>query len=289
MRYRFKNILFILFLIVGLIGTARFCHHATKGFRLSKIQSNLLLQDPITLASEDAAFLNSLFQQKFTFLARGLQSFVFVSEDGQYVLKLFNNRYHRKIQFFSFLASFPFIGSWAKERMHYCQDKLKKAANSYAIAIEEMGDKTALLSIHLSPSSNLTSKITIVDPLCICHQLDPNEMGFLIQKKATLVYPYLAQLNIHEAKNALSSLLQLFHWKWNHQIDDNDPLIRTNYGFIDGHAVQIDVGPLSKRADRKDRNLYKMEMQKITESLKFWLEQNAPELVAFLDDEVRKV
>ena len=346
-KLKFKKVGIVLLCVIAAIGIARFCHHATKGFRLSKIRDNLLtevhpaeiypfhlnrtqenrikssqfsnqragsmLNSTLTppfdskieafnrfscgyvsggrgISVEEREFIATLFKQKFHYIGRGLQSFVFASEDEKYVLKLFNNRYQTKIKLFSLLSHFPFMGPWASSQAEYFQDKLLKTFKSYEIAFDEMRDKTGLLYTHLSPTSNLPSKLSILDPLHICHEIDPNLTGFLIQKKATLVYPalkdYLSQGNIEEAKHALSSLVALFFWKWRHAISDNDPLIRTNYGFVDGEAIQIDVGPLSKTAELLPVEQNREQIEKITSSLKFWLTENAPELTPFLDQEL---
>lgn len=287
-----KNTFIAALYLIATIGIARFCHHATQGFRLSKVRSNLLDHEKIYEAkSSDREFATKLFHQKFHYLGRGLQSFVFESEDGNYVLKLFNNRYQRKIYFFSTLSHLPFIGNLATLRSQYYQAKLIKTFQSYEIAFSEMKDKTGLLYAQLGATSNLPGKVTLVDRLNICHEINPNQIGFLVQKKATLVYPalkeYLTHQNIEGAKHALSSLVDLFFWKWRNAIDDNDPLIRTNYGFVGEEAIQIDVGPLSKQTAFPDIQEKRAEIEKITTSLKFWLNENAPELIPFLDQELQ--
>lgn len=288
----FKNIFFSISCLIGVLSIARFCHHATQGFALSKIQENLINSNPIPTSEDQKAWLGSLKTQKFHYLARGMQSFAFESEDGQYVLKLFNNRYQRNIQFFSLLSHFPCIKTWALSRMHYFENKLCKAFNSYQIAYDQMPQQTGLLYAHLYPTCDLPGSLTIVDPLNIHHQIDLNRVGFLLQKKATLVYPtlktYLQNQDRDGAKKALSSLIELFFWKWRQGIADNDPLIRTNYGFCDGRAIQIDVGPLSPQNPLMDLEQYKKEIERITASLKNWLNKNAPELIPFLDQELQQ-
>ncbi len=293
MRFRMKirKILFVCLSLAALIGVARFCHHATHGFRLSKIRSNLIEQEAILpVAQDDKEFLTHLFQQKFHFLGRGLQSFVFESDDGKYVLKLFNNRYQTNIQLYSLLSHLPFLGSLASAKADYFSGKLLKTFKSYEIAFEEMQDKTGLLYIHLKPTQDLPQTLTIVDPLRISHTINPNQTGFLIQKKAILIYPalkdYVSRSDISAAKTALSSLVDLFFWKWDQGIADNDPLIRTNYGIIDGKAIQIDVGPLSKETVLLSKDQKTQQIRKITASLKFWLNENAPELAPYLDQEL---
>lgn len=287
-KHRFKKALLLAAFTLSAIGVARFCHHATKGFRLSKVQNNLMPDASASKTSvEQRELLTALANQKFHYFSRGLQSFVFLSEDGTTILKLFNNRYQSNISLYSVLSHLPLMGKWAAEKRDYFQTKLGKTFDSYEIAFNEMQDKTGLLYIHLAPTTDLPPQVTIIDPLGISHPVNLNETGFLIQKKADLVYPTLQSLiaahKFEEAKEALSSLVSLFFWKWRHALSDNDPLIRTNYGYIDGKAIQIDVGPLSHGGAPLDQ---KQEIEKITASLKFWLTQNAPDLVPFLDQEL---
>jgi hypothetical protein len=292
LKNKIKPFLYFVVALVGIISLSRFCHRQTEGFRISKIQSNFIPSLPKSHSEEEKEFLNALLRQKFVFLGRGLQSFVFASEDGQYVIKVFNNRYQQKITLFSWLSHFPFLSHWAKERASYYQRKLTQTFNSYQIAMKEMKDQTGLIYTHLFPTLDLPSKLTLIDKINIAHTLNPNHLGFLVQKRATLVFPtlkeYIDNHDIDGAKSALASLLNLFFWKWDHAILDNDPLIRANYGFIDGKAVQIDVGPLSKAIDIPNKKFYQTEIHRITASLKFWLTENDPELARFLDQELQQ-
>jgi hypothetical protein len=134
--------------------------------------------------------------------------------------------------------------------------------------------------------------INLVDPLNISHRLNSNELGFLIQKKVKLAYPaleeFIAAQDIGRAERALCSLLDLFIWKCRHGIDDNDPLIRTNFGFLDDEVIQIDVGPLSKDFSTHDPERMREEIFRITASLKHWLSERSPELVVFLDQQLQE-
>jgi hypothetical protein len=257
-------------------GIARFCHHETDGFRLSKITHNLPDSEINCAPATPLAF--DLLQQKFRYFARGKQSFAFLSEDGKYVLKIFNNSYQRKLRFLSWLPL-------CQKKAAYFQNKLERTFNSYQIAFEEMPEETALCYAHLHITSDLPHTLQLIDKLNITHLIDPNAIGFLLQKKVDLVYPalqaFLAEARLEEAEEALISLVRLFFRKYRQGIADNDPLIRTNYGFLGTQAIQIDVGPLSKTAILSQRE----EGKKTLASLKFWLTQNAPALVEVLDRE----
>src|SRR5690348_8169611 len=117
---KLKKILFSLIMIAGCIAAARLTHRATHGFRLSKIDGNLLTAKP----SIENPEVSSLLGQKFYFLSRGLQSFVFLSEDQHTVLKLFNNRYQTKSDLFFYLSHIPGFEKWANGKKRYYQTKL---------------------------------------------------------------------------------------------------------------------------------------------------------------------
>ncbi|MEN9343498.1 MAG: hypothetical protein RLZZ453_285 [Chlamydiota bacterium] len=257
------------FLLLSVIAISRFCHHQTKGFALYKIRDNL----PLDTTFEYGHIDHSFFEQKFYFLSRGKQSFVFVSEDGQHVIKLFDNKHQR----------YP---------LSFFQDteKARKAFKSYALAFNEMQNQTALVYVHAKKTSTLPAKLSIMDKLNIEHILNPNEVAFLVQKRVQPAYPTLLQFiqekRWEEAKAAIASLVQIFIWKHQHEIADSDPLIRTNYGFLGTQAIQIDLGSLYKKVVTKE--IFALELKRITDSLRDFLTHEAPELVTTLEEELEK-
>ncbi len=287
---RLKTVFSALCLIALAIVAARFCHHQTRGFRLSKIAESTTPRPKEALEESCPAPIASLLGQQFHYFARGKQSFVFLSEDGEYVLKIFNNTYQRKIKALHLLSFLPWIGQWAKEKELYFQSKLERTFESYQIAMSQMQEKSGLCYTHLFPSRSLPKKLTLIDPLHIAHTVDPNTMGFLIQKRVQLAYPclksWINEGKWEEAQAALHSLMELFFWKFRNGIADNDPLIRTNYGFAGTTACQIDVGPLSKDDSLKMIAHQQTEITRIVASLKKWLNENGPELIPFLDREL---
>jgi len=292
MKYSLKCLFLSLVFALCAFGVARFCHHQTKGFRLSKIANNMHAE-PQHLSPEEIALVRSLFAYRFHYLGRGLQSFVFLSEDGEHVLKVFINTQKRKSALFQALSPLPFLSSWAKERALHAAEKSIKTFSSYQLAFTEMKHRSGLVFLHLGPSTSRSlPPVTLVDPLHIVHRVDSNTLGFLIQKKAKLVYPALAEWieaeDLDKAKRALCSLLDLLFWKSAQGIHDNDPLLRTNFGFLEEEAIQIDVGPLSKDFTPAEPEKMQRELQRITASLKNWLTDHSPPLAHYLEEEWQK-
>ena len=271
-RSRWILLAFAPFLIFGV---ARFCHHETDGFKLTKIQSNCAHPQRVEAAPLPQD-LDATLSQKFTYLGRGKQSFAFLSEDQTTVLKLFNNRYQRKIFWYSLL---PF----SHKRVTYFQSKLECLSASYELAFEELQRETGLLYLHLSPTSHLGRTVTLIDKLGIAHTIPLDETGFALQKRGILAYTHLSNLmkegKREEAVQALQSMLDLIISRCKLGIADNDPLIRTNLGFLEKTPFYIDIGPFSKDDKEKDRDTLDPEIIKITTSLRHWLENHHSSLV----------
>ena len=92
--------------------------------------------------------------------------------------------------------------------------------------------------------------MVIVDNLGIEHSLHLDSMEFIVQKKAEMACSHISELmrnhQIEDAKKALFSIWHLMASITYRGYDDHDMNMETNFGFIDGEAVKIDVGPLKK-------------------------------------------
>lgn len=265
-----------LLLIVSVYALSRFCHHQTAGFSMAKIKDNTF---PL-VSSSDAIPLTG----EFRYLGRGVQSFSFVSEDGSMVLKIFNNRYQQKQFWYQFL---PFT----KAKRKVAENKLKRNFNSYKIAYDELKEETGLLYFHPSPTNHLCQTVILVDKLGIKHPLDLDCTGFIVQKKATLFYPYLDALmkknDLIKAKESLAAFIILLQACFEKGIGDNDPLVRTNFGFVGDVPMHIDVGPFYKKESLKEN--YREELIKSTLNLKHWLEAHYPPLATHFDELIKKI
>ena len=263
-------------------GVARFCHVQTGGFKMTKIRSNCP-RNQTSKAPPVPKDLDAILTQPFTYLGRGKQSFVFLSDDQTIVLKLFNNRYQRKIFWFSWL---PF----SQDKVAYLQSKLGLLCTSYELAFNKLRNKTGLLYLHLSPTKHIKRTVTLIDKLGIAHPIPLDTTGFALQKRGTLAYAHLSYLmqegKKEEAIRSLHSMLNLILSRCKLGIADNDPLIRTNLGFLDSAPFYIDIGPFSKDKREQEKETYVPEIVKITTSLRHWLETHHPSLVSPFEEMV---
>ena len=263
---------------------ARFCHHQTKGFRASKLTGNQSCI-PEDTSSNMPLELQEICKQRFTYFGRGLQSFSFVSEDGTTILKLFNNRYRRLLS----IMRLPIVRTFKQERIAQLERKWVRTFHSYHLASVLLKNESGLLYYHPSTSQNCPS-VTIVDPLGSPHLIDLSKHAFALQKRAMGSFEFFricAENHEHEkARKGLASLIGLMKKKAALGLCDNDPLIRTNIGFIDGIAMQIDLGPFSESDSSWSKKQLNEEIKQNLKSLRSFMESETPSLLFLIDEAI---
>jgi hypothetical protein len=256
----------------------RFCHTKTDGFSLQRITG---CSEIVTLpTSSDAP---TVLKQKFSYFAKGNQCFVFLSEDGKYVLKLF--KYAQNTP--SWITHIPLINRFKAFRPAQTQHRLWKKERDtlgYKIAFEEWKEETALLAVHLSSTEKIFPTITLFDKLHIAHSLDLNKVDFVLQKRGVVLHEqikeWMESRQEEKAKEALFAVLEFCAQKIKRGIFDDDGALHNNFGFIDGKLVQLDPGHF-KQGDNLD--LKKATLRSIRH-LKKWLQQSYPTLVPYVEN-----
>lgn len=249
-----------------------FAQKSTEGFTVAKL-SKYLVDTQIEAPNEN--FL----QQPYRYLTKGGQSYVFLSEDKQYILKIPRNS---RLQNARFFASFlPFQSLQDKRKKE--QDLLEKTLQSYAIAFNDLRRETGLLAIHISRSCKIEHPLRIIDKLGITHKIDPNEHPFIIQKKIVSVKEKIQELmnqsNQKGAEKHLSSLFQLIAMREKKGIRDEDPNLVKNFGFDVNIPIQIDIGRFSYSSQNTQRRIAES-----TEDLQHWINAHYPTLSETLDN-----
>jgi len=251
----------LVFAILIFIGLERFCHYQTKGFTVSRILSDLPYHsewETPSLNQEERSSLETILDQKFIFLGSGGSFYAFVSQDQQYVIKFF--------------------------KMHHFKSrkKLQRVFNSCKLAYTDLKEETEVIYIHLNKTKGLHKNIVIVDNLGIEHSIPLDSIEFAVQKKAVLATDYISSLMksglTDHAKNALASVWHLMESILKKGYDGHDMNIVTNFGFVNGKAIQIDIGPFKKAS------FYKNRLYKSARKVDLWLQATYPELVEYFKE-----
>ncbi|NGX38164.1 MAG: hypothetical protein K1000chlam2_01336 [Chlamydiae bacterium] len=230
----------------------------------------------------DFSNLDSILGQRFHFLGHGKQMMAFESEDGCYVLKLFNpmrplkKNWHTKWKYWKRYSSIKWISrEWFQKKA-----RLKKLFVRHQMAYEFLREETGLIFAHLSPSKRICYFVHVTDHHGRIHVLALENTPFIIQEKAILVPRYLNNLvktnRLEEANAAVIRLEKLLEKRISVGITDRIQTMENNYGFVGEKPIQIDIGRI-----RFNPELIKNpeeERLRILGNLNSWLTENYPHL-----------
>ena len=291
---------FSFFVRIGLLifGTTLFVrpiyYYLTEGFSLKRTEVTIDHDPALVLAPPSKELIDDLAQitrQPFHYLKKGSQAYAFISEDGKYILKLFKFHHMHSV---AWLKKIPFPKSLAKKRdllVLHRQQRIDLTLHSYKIAQEDLKDECALLFTQILPCSSYSLPATIIDPVGRTYTRNLAHYGFALQRCAKLVIPslhdWIEKGDIAEAKKALSSLVGLHVARSKLGIQDIDPDLHKNAGFLGTTAVHIDIGSFLKNKRISSSEKMIPEIQKTFRKLEKWLEVKSPELAAFLEEKIQ--
>lgn len=289
-----KLIIKSVLLLSALFFIKNFCEKQTQGFTITSISSNRSFDKKWAAHSlsppEEYEFQRAL-EQTYLYYDSGGQSFVFLSENGDYAIKFFKQRYFHIPQWLHYVPV-PLLQKYKAKKARGRIEKLKRDFTSYKIAFDEMQEETGIVYLHLNKTTDLNKKLTIKDLLNIEHRIDLDEFDFVIQKRAELAYDYInrtmLQGNVKEAKKAITNIIELIIRYSQKGCYDRDPNIRTNCGMLDNKPILIDVGKLIKDEEMKTREKINEVLLEICQPFNAWLQRRHPILAVYLEEELLK-
>lgn len=186
----------------------------------------------------------------FKFLGNGVQAIAFVDSTDTYVLKLFllkGVHGEKKIPKFQPMR---WIGSYKNTKkqklVNKRQRRLFRGLEAYDHVFKYHRDIAGINAVHLNSCEGDLPVVELLDENGASHFVNLNKAIFVIQKKATLVLPFLSSKNFSEKKHYLDLMNEFLIKKTRLGYKDLEKELQMhkNYGFIDGVPVQIDVGAL---------------------------------------------
>lgn len=239
-----KKSLFLVSFCALLIWTPFFFREKVEGFRLGKLIVDFPLNPEwdFKLDANEIQQVQEILNQNFNYLSRGKQSFVFASEDGQFIIKLFQND--------------SWIHPWCKFiRSHILKGKdkifgferLVLTLSSAKVAYEQAADLTGLVYVHLSETTNArlpTSQFK--DQIGRVFHLDLNRYSFVIQHRGIEVkeaFLKAIRAGDHEKfKQMTLSLYSLLNKRTARGLKNGDGQLFKNFGFLGDQAIEWDFG-----------------------------------------------
>lgn len=293
-----KKFCFRLFLgllvIAGLYGLGRLYFHLTAGFTIENISSDFAYNpewEIRALKEEEQQEVEKAIHQRYYYLGKGCQSYVFQSEDGEYVIKFFKYQRYRLQPWLAYFPPLPAIVQYRKEKIDKKWNKLDGFVKSWKTAFENLKEETGLIFVHLNKTQNLRTRLTIVDKVGISHEVNLDQMEFCIQRRADMLCKTLLGFkekgDLEGAKKLIDSLLTLIISEYHRGLADNDHALMQNTGVAHGKPVHIDVGQFVQNEHVKDPSVYHQELFTKTYKFKLWLKEEYPELFSHLEEQLR--
>lgn len=283
------------FILIGLLslavyGTGRVYFRVTGGFREKHITSEFAynpLWQTRELSRAEQNHVGRILSQPFNYLGKGCQSYVFTSDDGQYVLKFVKYQRFRPQFYIRWFAFLPPVDTILQEKLEKKHVKLDNLFSSWKIAFDNLQNETGLVYVHLNKSAHLETVTAFYDKIGLKHVLDMDEYEFLIQKRAVMLCPTLdammADGREEEAKALLTELVQMILSEYHRGLADNDHALMQNTGVFDGHPIHVDVGQFVVNEAMKNPENYHQELFNKTYKFRLWLKEAHPILLAHLD------
>jgi hypothetical protein len=214
-----------------------------EGFRMGK----LLVDLPHNQEWESSPSLGKTFlpsevleTSEFTYLGRGSQSFVFASQEGRYILKLFRSP--------------PKIHPWREvlrtlllhRKLAPQQEKIDVLLSGAKLAFEKAKDLTGLVYVHLNSTQGTVPVVALKDKLGRVHHVDLGRCRFAIQYRAEpfreVFLDALKQKDQKKIRELVSSFAKLIEERASRGIQNEDPKVSTNFGYLNGQVIEWDFG-----------------------------------------------
>ncbi|MCY3974107.1 MAG: hypothetical protein OXF02_00970 [Simkaniaceae bacterium] len=242
----------------------------------------------IAMAPEDIVETRVALAQPYRYLGKGAHLFAFVSRDGRYVIK-FVKRKEPWIRMFCRLLrdAVRFRGIYVDRTV--LPRSVEGLSASAAFAYERLKPFTETLFLHFNPTEDLKVVLSVRSGIGRLFRLDLDRLQFIVQRRAVPVADYLLTLRkancLSEAERAVSDLLALTERRARLGYRDKDPRLLRNFGFVDGRAVQWDIGGFGPDTPTNmDRYYYAEESRVMEETLRKWLIGHYPELLPFVKE-----
>ncbi len=262
------------------------------GFSLRHIQSTMTFNPKypqIELTDLDQKHLDEAINQNYSYLGRGGQCFVFISEDDRYVIKFFKHN-KRRPRFYSSWPAPEFLQKWINKKNEKRKKKQKLDFDSYYMGMTELKEQTGMVWAHLNKTKNLQKQIVITDKMGRRFQIDLDNYEFLIQKKAEKIHDRISFLMKNQqeskARSLIHHLIESLIIRSKKSIIDDDPILDKNFGCIDDKALFIDVGRFRKNHHISSPLVYIKDIYRITAAFRKWLEQEYPQLTKDLEETI---
>lgn len=273
----------IAFALLGLVsyGLGRAYNKKTDGFSIGNITYDKPF-DARWTASSDISKIDAILDQPYRYLGKGHQTFVFESEDGNYVIKFLKCHLVEIKPWVAWLPLFGPLKQWRTRRIKAKQRRLEGIFSGWKIGFERLPAETGIVAVHMNTTDTLQKHLKVTNKAGWSYLIDLDQTAFVVQRKVEMLIPTLegsvATMEYSKAETLLTSLLELYQQLCSAGISDPDPQIMRNTGVLEGRPILIDTGRLRLDPDVQERQACIDEIQGKTRLLLQWLHAHHPNL-----------
>lgn len=290
-----RHFIIVSAVLFSLYGFGRLYYRLTDGFSIGNISSDFAFRPELEvepLSGDQEAELIDALNRSYRYLGKGCQSYVFVGDDGKYVIKLFKYQRYRLLPWLAYFPPLPAMTKYKEQKLKIKNLELEKFLTSWKIACDHFKEEAGLLYVHLNKTTSLGKSLTIYDKLGFKHVLDLDRTEFCIQKRVRTVKEALSDYkqsgDLESARDLLSRMIEMIVSECSRGIVDNDQAFMQNTGVAGGKPVHIDVGQFGFDESYKTPAACGQELFTKMFHLRNWLRDFDPELYDFLDRQLRE-
>ncbi len=271
----FKTLFLLFLLILGCLKLPKHYAEWTSGFRLSSCHLDLPNRPEWEPKRPDPHTLLIL-SQPFSLYQRGSQAYVFLSQDRQYVLKIFAKPLKNYVFPYRFHLRFHH-----KPQEPY-RTLIEKGARGYHLASKLPPFATGLIYTHLNITNNLLPSIPLRDAFGRRYTLPLDGYRFVLQrtcKPLTLALTQSARTNPKQTQQLIQSYFKTISLRASFDIKNCDTEFKKNFGVLDGKVVEFDCGEYAPLAPEQQE----LELATFQDRIRYWIERHLPQYSEWVD------
>lgn len=240
---------------------------------------------------KDPPQLYEIFNQTFSFLSEGGQTYVFASADEHYVLKLFKFHRFRPSPLVEMLPDTILFNSYRHKHRAKREKKLFVAFNGYKLAYEHHRLESGLIFMQLN-SSHTPLFVTLIDKKGNRQVIDLVNISYILQEKGEIFSTALAQLldqgKTDEARKRIRQLFDLYLSEYAKGLYDLDHGVMHNIGCIGDRLIHLDVGKMVLDERIKQPEFYQADLLKVAKKVSHWVHAKYPQHEKVLIEDIEK-
>jgi hypothetical protein len=263
---------------------------ATHGFRLGKMALDLYSNPAWDVAPpslETLSTVQQMLNRPLRYLSHGAQSFVFETEDRQFIVKLF--RYDQRVHPWREWLRSHLLGK--PKRLRH-DEKIHRLFVAAKIAYEKAPDLTGLYYVHLNQTHELLPTAHLIDRLGRSYHLDMNRYRFAIQHHARpfqeVVQEAIATKDVPKCERLLASFASLLNERGRRQIRNSDTKVAPNFGFWGETAIEWDFGNYWIDPQMQSALFRQFEREQFAFQVRNFLNRFAPEYISYFNRQLEE-